>query len=85
MDGLRSAWLDWLAPWDSYYAVVDELIEASDGRVVALNRDRARPKDAKGETYFEGATVWTVRGRKVARVEFYWNRAEAFAAAGLAP
>jgi ketosteroid isomerase-like protein len=27
--------------------------------------------------------VWTVRDGKVARIEFYWNRAEGLAAAGL--
>ena len=30
-----------------------------------------------------GAPVWTVRDGKVARIEFYWNRAEGLAAAGL--
>jgi len=33
--------------------------------------------------YFSGAPVWTVRDGKVARIEFYWNRAEGLAAAGL--
>ena len=83
MDGLRAAWLDWLSPWESYHAAVENVVEANEGRVVALNRDRARLKDAKGEAYFEGATVWTVRDGKVARIEFYWNRAEALVAAGL--
>jgi ketosteroid isomerase-like protein len=34
IDGLRRAWLDWLAPWESYRAVVEDMIDAGDGRVV---------------------------------------------------
>lgn len=83
VDGLRTAWLDWLLPWESYHAVVQDVIDANGGRVLALTRDHARPKGAKAEVYFEGAPVWTVRDGKVARIEFYWNRAEGLAAAGL--
>jgi ketosteroid isomerase-like protein len=83
VDGLRSAWLDWLLPWESYHAVVEDVIDAGGGRVVVLTRDHACPTGAKAETHFEGAPVWTVRDGKVARIEFYWNRAEGLAAAGL--
>ena len=83
VDGLRTAWLDWLLPWESYHAVVEDVIDANGGRVVVLTRDHARPKGAGAEVYFEGAPVWTVRDGKVARIEFYWNRAEGLAAAGL--
>jgi ketosteroid isomerase-like protein len=85
MDGLRTAWLDWLMPWESYHAVVEDVLDAHEGRLVVLTRDHARPKGAQAETHFEGAPVWTVRDGKVARIEFYWNRAEGLAAAGLSP
>jgi len=84
LDGLRAAWLDWLEPWESYHAGVEDVIDAGDGRVVVLTRDHARPKGASTEVNFLGAPVWTVRDGKVARIEFYWNRAEGLAAAGLA-
>ena len=84
VDGLRAAWLDWLEPWDSYHAGVEDVIDAGDGRVVVLTRDHARPKGASAEVGFLGAPVWTVRDGKVARIEFYFNRAEGLAAAGLA-
>ena len=85
VEGLRMAWLDWLSPWESYHPVVEDVIDAKDGRVVVLTHDHARPKCAKADAYFEGAPVWTVRDGKVARVEFYWNRAEGLAAAGVSP
>jgi ketosteroid isomerase-like protein len=84
LDGLRAAWLDWLEPWDSYLAVIDDVIDAHAGRVLVLTSDHARPKGASAETTFTGAPVWTVRDGKVARIEFYWNRADGLAAAGMA-
>jgi len=82
-DGLRAAWLDWLEPWDSYQASVEDVIDAGPGRVVVLTRDHARPKGSSAEVDFLGAPVWTVRDGKVARIEFYFNRAQGLAAAGL--
>lgn len=84
LDGLRTAWLDWLLPWESYHAEIEDVIDAGEGRVLVLTRDYARPKGAEHEVNFIGAPVWTVRDGKVARIEFYWNRAEGLAAAGLA-
>jgi ketosteroid isomerase-like protein len=83
VEGLRAAWLDWLAPWESYHAEVEQVIDLGDGRVLVLNRDHARPKDTEAEVSFPGAPVWTVRDGRVARIEFYWNRADGLAAAGL--
>ncbi|HEX5224984.1 MAG TPA: nuclear transport factor 2 family protein [Solirubrobacteraceae bacterium] len=83
LDGLRAAWLDWLLPWKSYSAGVEDVIDAGDGRVVVLTHDHARPKDSDAEFSFTGAPVWTVRDGKVARIEFYWNRDEGLKAVGL--
>lgn len=83
IDGLRTAWLDWLAPWESYHAVIEDVIDANEGRVLVLTRDRACPRGAQADIDFAGAPLWTVRDGKVARIEFYWNRAEGLAAAGL--
>ena len=84
IDGLRAAWLDWLLPWESYHAGVEDVIDAGDGRVLVLTNDHACPKGSSAEVTFLGAPVWTVREGKVSRIEFYWNRAEGLAAAGLA-
>jgi ketosteroid isomerase-like protein len=83
LDGLRAGFLDWLSPWTSYRTQIEDVIDAGEGRVVVLTRDYACPKGAGEEVYFMGAPVWTVRDGKVARIEFYWNRAEGLAAAGL--
>jgi ketosteroid isomerase-like protein len=83
LDGLRKAWLDWLEPWDSYSPGVEDVIDAGHERVVVLTRDHARPRGSGAEVSFEGAPVWTLRGGKVARIEFYWNRDDGLKAAGL--
>lgn len=83
LDGLRAAWLDWLEPWESYGAGVEDVLDGGEGRVVVLTHDHARPSGSSAETDFLGTTVWTVREGKVERIEFYWERAEGLAAAGL--
>lgn len=84
LDGLRAAWQDWLLPWESYRTEIEDVIDAGEGRVLVLTRDYACPKGTDAEVYFVGAPIWTVRNGKVARIEFYWNRDEGLAAAGLA-
>ena len=83
LDGLRTAWLDWLEPWESYHPGVEDVIDAGNDRVVVLTHDHARPRGTNAEVDFLGAPVWTLRDGKVSRIEFYWNRAEGLAAAGL--
>src|SRR5450759_2025873 len=83
LDGLRAAWLDWLLPWESYHAGVEDVIDAGDGRVRVLTNDHARPKGVRAEVSFAGAPVWIGRDGKVARIEFYWNRTDGLAAVGL--
>jgi hypothetical protein len=51
-------------------------------RVVVLDRDRGRREDMDEEVLI-GATILTFREGKVARWEFYSDRAEALEAAGL--
>jgi ketosteroid isomerase-like protein len=84
LDGLRETWLDWLSPWESYRIEAEELVDLGD-RVVVLVRDRGHRKGLEHEVELIGASIWTVREGKIARVEFYANRAEALTAAGLDP
>jgi ketosteroid isomerase-like protein len=83
LEGLRKNWLDWLEPWATYRVGIDELIDVGE-RVVVLDRDHGRREDVDEEVELIGATILTFREGKVARWQFYGDRAEALEAAGLA-
>ena len=80
--GLRALWLDWMEAWESYRVEVEELLDAGND-VVVLVRDYGRRAGMETEVSVRGASVWTVRDGKVARIAFYPNRQEALEAAGL--
>jgi ketosteroid isomerase-like protein len=82
LEGLRAAWLEWLEPWESYRAEVEDVIDAGDDAVV-LARDFGRRAGMTVEVGVVGGAVWTVRDGRVARVAFYLNRSEALKAVGL--
>jgi ketosteroid isomerase-like protein len=82
LEGLRTVWLDWTAPWAAYRTEIERLIDAGD-RVVVLVRDFGRRVGGAYEVAFSAATVWSVRDGKVVRVEFFPDRALALEAAGL--
>jgi ketosteroid isomerase-like protein len=80
--GLRYVWLEWLTPWESYRAEVDEVIDLGD-EVLVLVRDFGRRAGNAGEVRVTSAAIWTVRDRKVARIAFWAERAAALKAVGL--
>ena len=82
VEGLRDSWLQWLAPWESYRAEVEEAIDLGE-RVVLLIRDYGRRTRDAHEVAITSAAVWTVHEGKVTRAEFYADRAEALKAVGL--
>jgi ketosteroid isomerase-like protein len=83
LHGLRTGWLDWLAPWASYHTEVEELIDLGDS-VVAVLCDYGRREPDSQEVALRSATVWTVRDGRIVRAEFYaGGRAEALEAVGL--
>ena len=80
--GLRSAWLDWLEPWDSYHAEIERVTDVGD-QVLVFSRDFGRRTGTTNEVELKGSAVWTVREGKIARAEFFVAREEALEAVGL--
>ncbi len=82
LDGLRAFNLDWLSPWETYRA---EIVDAKDlgDRVLLFVRDFGRREGSSQDVVQDAGSVWTLREGKVARAEFYADRAEALKAAGV--
>jgi ketosteroid isomerase-like protein len=82
LDGLKMVWREWLRPFESYRAEIEDVIDL-DGRVLVLVRDYGRLIGTTREVTDTGASIWTLREGKVARVEFYPERGRALEAVGL--
>lgn len=84
LPALFEVWRDWLQPWERYWTEIEDFLDAGDGRVVVLLRDHGRLKGGDTELVQRAASVWTVGGDKIARIDFYLAWSEALEAAGLA-
>ena len=73
---LRDGWIDLV------YELL-ELIEAPDGRVVALVRQNARGRHSGVPIVVHFFELITVRDGKVGKIEYFRHRADALQAAGL--
>jgi|SRR5450631_2041706 ketosteroid isomerase-like protein len=82
-EGMRRAWLSWVAPFVTYRQEVEEAIDCGDRVVVHVNHF-GRVETGTGEVKLSGAGIWTVRDGKVVRLESYSDRSEALKAVGLA-
>jgi ketosteroid isomerase-like protein len=73
---MRSAWAEvTLEPL--------EFIEAPDGRVLTLSRQRSRGRESGVPVVNHVFHLWTIRDGKVRRIELFRHRADALEAAGL--
>ena len=81
--GLRQVWLDWMEPWETYRAEIESVRATTAGRVLVFSRDFGRRRGTETEVELKGSAVWTVREGRVARAEFFTDRAEAERVAGL--
>ena len=62
---------------------IPEEFRDSDDRVFVWQRTIGRGVASGVEVVWEGAYVWTLRNRKIVRVQIFFDRAEALEAAGL--
>jgi ketosteroid isomerase-like protein len=69
---------------EDYRMVPEEFIDAGDDQVLVFSREggRGRGSGAEVETH-PTAHLWTLRDGKAIRMQSYWERSDAFNAAGL--
>jgi|SRR3954447_16877749 len=83
--GLREIWLDWLQPWESYTTGRKDFVEVGADRVLVLSLDYGRRHGLSDDVEMTGGALYSVRDGKIARIEFFPVREDAYAAAGLEP
>ena len=83
IDGLRQATAEYLNVWEDYRFEVEEMIDLGD-RVLVLERQTARGKRSGAIISQDVGTLLTLRDGLIERWEYYWERPEALAAAGIA-
>ena len=81
--GLRQATADYLNVWEDYRFEVEKMIDLGD-RVLVLERQTARGKRSGAVISQEVGTLLTLGDGLIVRWEYYWERPEALAAAGIA-
>jgi ketosteroid isomerase-like protein len=81
-DDVRRVWLDFFKPWDSLRFETERIDDLGD-TVLVLTRLYGRMAGTENEVEALFAAVYFLRDGLVTRAEFYADRAEALAAAGL--
>ena len=85
-DGVKEGWFDFLSAWEDFRVEGIDFIEgARDETWVVLCHLSGRGKESNVPIEAETANPIVVRNGKIVRFELFWDRAEAFEAAGLPP
>jgi ketosteroid isomerase-like protein len=82
-DEIRTALAEYLTAWEDIRNTPDDIIDLGGDRVLVLDRQTGRGKTSGVAAEHEMASLFTLRERKIVRIEAYWDRAEALKAAGL--
>ena len=83
VDGFVSGMGDWLSAWETWVVTATDFIDVDENRVLVSLDIRARSKTHQVEMPVEGASLLTLRGGRLARMELFFGRDEALEAAGL--
>jgi ketosteroid isomerase-like protein len=83
IEGFAELMSQWLGTWDDYSLELLELIDAGEGGVVAVMREKGKIKGSESWTEHIRGVVWTFKGARIARYEEHQDRAAALKAAGL--
>jgi ketosteroid isomerase-like protein len=82
-DGFRQFLAEWLDVWGDYEVTVDEVLAASDGRVVSLFRQTGTGRQSGVPMELDMAQIATLREGKMIELDNYDSPAEALEAVGL--
>ena len=80
---VAQAWEDWPNQWEDFRLDLVEIIDVSDDVVVSVTRHRGRGRESGIEMDFQVFYVHRARDGKLARMEMFFTREQAYDAAGL--
>jgi ketosteroid isomerase-like protein len=83
IDAVADYFSQFTESFDEFSFEAEDFIDLGDDRVLFLFRLRTRGKGSGATADARPGWIYTIRGRKVVRVEAYLDRGEALAAAGL--
>jgi ketosteroid isomerase-like protein len=82
LDGLGAAWRDFLSAWENFRIQPEGVVPGDPGVYALLLRLQAQGKGSGLEIDAEVANVVRMRGGRIERLEMFWDRDAAIAAAG---
>lgn len=82
VEALRRAWIDWLEPWETYHATIEEYVDLGDD-VFLYVTDSGRRRDTHAPVMSRVASIWSVAGGRISRAQFFAERSDAERVAGL--
>jgi uncharacterized protein len=82
VDAMWDALVEWLQAWTDMHYSAEKFIPVGD-RVLVLSRETARGKVSGLSSEQQTADVFVLRGGRIVRWEFYWDRSDALKAVGL--
>ena len=83
IDAARQATSEWTGTFEDWEIQAREVIDVSPTLVIAIVRDRGRPKGSATEVQNEFAHLWTFQDGLAFRFEAFTERDQALEAAGL--
>jgi ketosteroid isomerase-like protein len=83
LEGFFSGFREWLNAWETWEVTATEFIDVDADRVLVMIDVLARTKTHQVEMPIEGANLLTFRDGRLARLELFFDRAEALEAARL--
>jgi hypothetical protein len=83
IDGLSAAWRDFLAAWEDFRIVAEDVVPGPAGVYVLLMRLLGRGKGSGVSIDAEVANVVQLREGRVSRLEMWWDRDDALSSVGI--
>jgi ketosteroid isomerase-like protein len=81
--GVAEFFRHWIGTWDDYKIVLENIMEAPDGRVVAMFCEEGSGRGSGVPVHLHPASVWEIRDGRAVAYQGYLDQADALRDVGL--